>query len=398
MEERWWALVWMVGSVAGYLAFMRYHPLRTAFASAFELARNNLTIVGGLALLFVGAVGWRSWQETGLGSENTVAFSVTAWVDLLGWLAYANEDLRSVFWFCVPVDVVFILGTPLAFLTCWYWFPRLWRACPGPWRGLAGGLFALYALSLWWWLQRLAGVLKLAWEPVPAWPLLRSGLEVLAESGFAVILACFFQWVLLLGAYRSHGSGHARCQLKEAADWALKFFPRMAVIALMVLVGMGLSSLAENWLDAQAAHYWDAAKFGALLVTAAMPICVLLLQDLNPWESLLASFRFLFRTAWFYLWFVFICLTHFFLLRLSESYFLASVLTHEVAVIAWYVVAGLVKAALVIWFVNAFCLYFCVDVTQRQRRGKASTSTKPMKLTLLQARTASRRRRFFKRP
>ncbi len=395
MEERWWPLVWLAGALVGYLLYMRHHPLRSSFGAAFDLVRNNLTIVGGLALLFVGAVAWRSWQETGLGSDNTVALSVAVWGDLLGWIPYANEDLRSVFWFCVPLEVAFVLGTPLAFLTSWYWFPRLWRACEGRHRYLAGLVFALYALSLWWWLHRLSAVLKLGWEPVPNLSWLRQGLCVTAETGFAILLACFFQWVLLLGAYRSHGSGNSRCQLKEATDWALKFFPRMASVALAVLLGVAVNALAESRLDLRAAPYWDALKLVVLVATAGVPICVLLLQNLRLHEALAASFRFLFRTTWLYLWFVFVCLTHFFLLRLCESYALASLLTHEAAVIGWYVVAGLARAALVIWFVNAFCLYFCVDVTRRRR--SRGSSRKPLKLAILQARTVPRRRRSIKR-
>ena len=370
MEERWWPLIWLAGAIVSYGLFMRYQPLRSAFSTGFELAKTNLTIVAGLALLFVGAVGWRSWQETGLGSDNTVALSISDWSDLLGWIAYANEDLRSIFWYCVPLDVAFILGTPLAFLTCWYWFPRLWRACVGRRRWIAGLVFGVYTLSLWWWAHRLCEVLSLPWTPVPPWTFLRETLWAVCELGFAVTLVCFFQLVLILGAYRSHGSGESRCQLKEALDWGLKCFPRMAVVPLVVLVAMGANGLAETQLDLKAALIWDALKLTVLLSTAAVPICVLLLQDLNLWEAPRASIRFLWRTGWRYVWFIFLCLTHFFLLRLSESYLLASVLIHEWTVILWYVVAGLLKASLIMWFVNAFCLYFCVDVTQRQHSKK----------------------------
>lgn len=399
MEERWWPLVWLVGAFVGYGLFMWQHPLRSSFGIAFEFARNNLTLVAGLALLLVGAVGWRSWQETGLGSDNTVALSVGQWTDLLHWVPYAVEDLRAVFWYCVPVDVAFVLGTPLACLTGWYWMPRLWRACQGRWRWLAIGTYVVYGLALWWWAQRMCEVLQIGAQPVPQSAFLRGALSWLGESVFAVIMVCFVQSVLLLGAYRSHGSGNARCQLKEAVDWALKFFPRMAFVPLLVLLAWGGHAVIANRIDPAQAALWDAVSLVVLLFTSAVPICVLLLQDLLPWEAFRASLRFLLRTAWLYVWFVFLCLTHFFLLRLAESYLLASVLTHETAVIAWYLVAALIRAALVMWFVNAFCLYFCIDVSKRRQKGRASKSSpRPMKLAILQAKVANKpkdRRRFF---
>ncbi|MGY8688697.1 MAG: hypothetical protein ACKVHP_13310, partial [Verrucomicrobiales bacterium] len=165
----------------------------------------------------------------------------------------------------------------------------------------------------------------------------------------------------------------------------MKSFPRMAPIQLVVLLAVGINWLVEERLDLKAAPLWDGLKFISLIVTAAVPICVLLLQDLNPWEAVRASFRFLLRTGWRYAWFLFLCLTHFFLLRLLESYLLASVLTHQTSVLVWYVVAAILKAGLVIWFVNALCLYFCIDVTQRKQK-------KPMKLATLQARTSARKR------
>ncbi|MFT4639937.1 MAG: hypothetical protein ACI8T1_003262 [Verrucomicrobiales bacterium] len=387
MEERWWLFVWMAGAVVGYVLFMRQHPLRAAFGIGFQFARNNLTIVAGLATLLVATVAWRYFQSTGLGSDNTVAFSMSAWEDLLGWVPYANEDLRAVFWFCVPLDVAFILGTPTAFLACWYWMPRLWKACPQGKKWLAVLIFSIYALTLWWWSHRLCEVFQLGFKPAPEVAGLHHLLRGIGERGFAVLVVCFIQSVILLGAYRSHGSGTSRCLLKDALDWGLKSFPRMAPIQLVVLLAVGINWLVEERLDLKAAPLWDGLKFISLIVTAAVPICVLLLQDLNPWEAVRASFRFLLRTGWRYAWFLFLCLTHFFLLRLLESYLLASVLTHQTSVLVWYVVAAILKAGLVIWFVNALCLYFCIDVTQRKQK-------KPMKLATLQARTSARKRLF----
>jgi hypothetical protein len=312
---------------------------------------------------------------------------MSAWEDLLGWVPYANEDLRAVFWFCVPLDVAFILGTPTAFLACWYWMPRLWKACPQGKKWLAVLIFSIYALTLWWWSHRLCEVFQLGFKPAPEVAGLHHLLRGIGERGFAVLVVCFIQSVILLGAYRSHGSGTSRCLLKDALDWGLKSFPRMAPIQLVVLLAVGINWLVEERLDLKAAPLWDGLKFISLIVTAAVPICVLLLQDLNPWEAVRASFRFLLRTGWRYAWFLFLCLTHFFLLRLLESYLLASVLTHQTSVLVWYVVAAILKAGLVIWFVNALCLYFCIDVTQRKQK-------KPMKLATLQARTSARKRLF----
>lgn len=383
MEERWWPLVCLAGAMASYGLFMRHHPLHGAFAVAFQFARNNLTIVAGLALFFAGDVAWRSWQETGLGSENTVAYSLSVWGDLLGWIPYANEDLRTIFWYCVPLDAAFILGTPMAVLTCWYWMPRLWRACAGQ-RWLAGAVFLVYALAFWWWWLRCVEVFHLGSDPAPERATLHPMLRTAGEIVFAVILVCFIQLVLLLGAYRSHGSGTSRCQLKEALDWGLKYFPRMVAVPLLVLVALGINRLVDDHLDVTLGPFWDGVKLVVLLGTAAVPICVLLLQDLNLGESFRASFRFLLRTSWYFAWFIFLCLTHFFLLRLVESYLLASALTHEAGVIAWYLGAALLKAGLVVWFVNAFCLYFCLDVTER--RSTRKTSKKRVKLATLQAR------------
>ncbi|MGY8690580.1 MAG: hypothetical protein ACKVHP_22935, partial [Verrucomicrobiales bacterium] len=92
---------------------------------------------------------------------------MSAWEDLLGWVPYANEDLRAVFWFCVPLDVAFILGTPTAFLACWYWMPRLWKACPQGKKWLAVLIFSIYALTLWWWSHRLCEVFQLGFKPAP---------------------------------------------------------------------------------------------------------------------------------------------------------------------------------------------------------------------------------------
>ena len=390
MEERWWPFVWLAGAVAGYVLFMRQHPLRAAFAIGFQFARNNLTIVAGLAVLLVATVAWRYFQETGLGSDNAVAFSVSDWSDLLGWIPYANEDLRAVFWFCVPLDVAFLLGTPVAFLTCWYWMPRLWKACGKGTKWLAGLVFVIYALTLWWWTHQLCAVLQIGVQPVPNLAGVHHLLRGIGELVFAVIVVCFVQVVLFLGAYRSHGSGTSNCRLKDALDWGLKSFPRLVPIQLTVLFAIGVNWLAEDRLDLKAAPVWDAVVFIVLLMTSAAPICVLLLHDLNPFEALRASIRFLLRTWWRYAWFLFLCLIHFFLLRLLESYLLASVLTHQASVLAWYVVGATLKAALVIWFVNALCLYFCIDVMQRQQ----NEQKKPMKLATLQARTRVRKRLF----
>ena len=392
MEERWWPFVWLAGAVVGYVLFMRQHPLRAAFGIGFQFAKNNLSIVAGLAALLVATVAWRYFQGTGLGSDNAVAFSVSGYGDLLGWIPYANQDLRAVFWFCVPLDMAFLLGTPIAFLFCWYWIPRLWKACGDGWQWLAGLVFGVYALTLWWWAHRLCEVLQLGVKPVPDLVGLHHLLRGNGELVFAVMVVCFVQVVLLLGAFRSHGSGTNRCRLKDALDWGLKSFPRLVPIQLTVLLAIGINWLAEDRLDLKAAPVWDAVKLIALLITSTAPICVLLLQDLNPLEALRASFRFLARTCWRYAWFVFLCLVHFFLLRLLESYLLASVLTDQASVLAWYVVAATLKAALVIWFVNALCLYFCIDVTQRQQTKQKN----PMKLAPLQARTRMRTSRFFR--
>jgi hypothetical protein len=66
------------------------------------------------------------------------------------------------------------------------------------------------------------------------------------------------------------------------------------------------------------------------------------------------------------------------------------VLTHQIAAQVWHVVAAILRAALVIWFINAWCLYFCIDVTQRQK-GKKTSPLQPMKLAILQARTRKRK-------
>ncbi len=393
MDERWWPFLWLLGTIGGYVLFMRQHPLRAAFSTARQFARNNLSIVAGLAGLLIAAVTWQFWQAEGLGSDNGAALSLTTASDLLGWLPHVNEDLGSVFWHCVPLDMAFVIGTPVAFLTCWYWIPRLWRACAEGRKWIAAILIGIYALALWWWTGRLCDLLQLGIQTVPKMTGLHLLLRGTGEVVFAVILACFIQLVILLGAYRSHGAGNARCHLKEALDWGLKCFPRVLIVPLLVLLGVALNWLLEDRLNLESAPAWEATKLVALLLTAALPICALLLQDLKPWDSFRASLRFLGKSSWCYAWFVFLCLTHFFLLRLLESYLLTTVLTHQIAAQIWHVVAAILRAALVIWFINAWCLYFCIDVTQRQKT-KKSSPRKPMKLAILQARTRKRKSLF----
>lgn len=394
MEERWWPFVWLLGAIGGYVLFMRQQPLRAAFTTARQFARNNFSIIAGLAGLLIVAVTWQFWQARGLGSDNGAALTLSTWGDLVGWVPLANEDLSSVFWFCVPLEMAFVVGTPVAFLTCWYWIPRLWQACAGGRRWLAGVVIAIYALTLWWWAGRFCELLGLGFQPVPEMEGLHHLLRGVGELVFAVILACFIQMVVLLGAYRSHGSGNARCHLKEALDWALKCFPRMLPIPLIVLAGFAMNWLVEDRLALESAPAWEGLKLVALLITAAVPICVLLLQDLKPMDCLKSSVRFLGRSGWRYAWFLFLCLTHFFLLRLLESYLLTTVLTHEIAAQVWFVIAAILRAALVIWFINAWCLYFCIDVTQRKKSPKKATPSSPMKLATLQARTRKRRGLF----
>lgn len=393
MEERWWPLLWLAGAALGYALFMRYHPLRAPFDRAFAFARTNVSIIAGLAVLMIATVLWRYWQEIGLSSENTVALALDGWRDLMDWLPFANEDLRTIFWYCVPLDVAFLMGTPILSLTAWYWIPRLWRACreaSGTW--MAGMVLGLFALSLWWWLQRVSEVAGLPFRPVPALNSVRHLLTGVGEIVFATLLVCFIQSVLLLGAYRSHGAGASPRQLKIALDWGLKCFPRMLPIPAVVLVAMGINWLAEDRLEFGAAPVWNAFKGLVFVATAAVPVCLLLLQDLKPWEAVQASFRFLLRTSWRFFFFLFICLSHFFLVRLIESYLQTSVLTGEVSVLLSYLVTAVLRAGLIIWFVNAFCLYFCIDVSQRQTTKKPQKS---MKLATLQARL--RRRRPFAR-
>lgn len=397
MDERWWPFLWLLGAVGGYTLFMHQHPLRAAFATARQFTRNNFSIIAGLAGLLIAAVTWQFWQAEGLGNDNESGLSLTTKSDLLGWLPLANEDLGSLFWHCVPLDMAFVIGTPVAFLTCWYWIPRLWRACTNGRQWIAAMLVGIYALTVWWWSGRLCALLQLDIQTVPEMPGLRTLLSGIGELVFAVILACFIQLVILLGAYRSHGSGNARCNLKEALDWGLKCYPRVLIVPLIVLSAAALNWLVEDRLDLESASVWEAIKLVALLLTGALPICALLLQDLNPWESFLASLRFLGRSSWRYAWFLFLCLTHFFLLRLIESYLLTTVLTHQIAAQVWHVVAAILRAALVIWFINAWCLYFCIDVIQRQK-GKKTSSLQPMKLAILQARTRKRKNLLSRLP
>ena len=389
-NEPWQPLLWLAGAILGYALFMRHHPLRVPFGRGFHYARNNLTIGGGLALLLVAAVAWRFWQETGLGSDGTLALPLNSWEDLLGWIPYANADLRSIVWYCVPIDIAFPLGAPLAFLTSWYWMPRLWAACPKGQRWPAVLIFGIYALALWWWSHRLGEVLRLDLKLVPELTVLHLLLRGTGELVFAVILLCFFQSVLMSGAYRSHHSQSGRCRLVEALDWALMNLPRMIPIPLVVLGAMGISWFAENHLDLKAASVWEAIKLVVLVATAAAPICLLLLPHLDPRQSLGASIQFLLGTGWRYLCFLFICLTHFFLFHLVESYLLAFALPHETSLLVWYAAAALVKAALVIWFLNALCLYFCTSATHG-KQGEESAKNRENPADLPARRRARKR-------
>ena len=400
MDARWWPLVWVLGAIGGYALFMWQQPLGAIFKTARQFARNNWSIIVGLAGLLVVALTWRFWQAQGLGSANTATLQVSSWGDLMVWVPDASTDLRSVFWFCVPLDMAFAVGTPVASLTCWYWMPRLWKACAGGHRWIAGVVVGIYALAFWWWAGRTVALLGLGMQIVPEWSGLQYLLRGIGEGIFAVVLATFIQMVLLLGAYRSHGSGKARCDLREALDWALKCYPRILPITALALAGVGINWLATERLQVEAAAVWDILKLVVLIASAALPVCLLLLHDLVPWEAARASVRFLGRTAWRFSWFLFLCWTHFFVLRLLESYLLSSALTNEFAVQAWYVVAAILRAALTVWFINAWCLYFCIDVTQRQKTKKTGgrTLAKPLKLATLQARLKkSKRKGFFAR-
>ncbi len=387
MDERWQPLLWLFGAIIGYVLFMRLHPLRAAFATGFRFARTNFTLIIGLALLLVAHVAWQYWQQTGLGGGDNLALALGQWEDILAWIPLALHDLRSVFWFVVPMEIAFLFGTPLAFLTSWYWAPKLFVAFGKGHRWIAGCLVILCLLSAWWWSHQASESFGWGYASVPDLTGLHHLLRGAAELVWALILTTFFQIVLVLGAYRSHGTGTGRCRFKEAIDWSLKCFPKLLPIPCLAMIAIAINWFANDRLDLKTAPWWEGAKFVIMVLSGAIPLCVLLLQRTALLDAVKGGLHFISRTAWRYAWFLFLCLTHFFLLRLLDSYLLTSVLTNEHGVLLWHVMSAILRAGLVIWFVNALCLYFCIDVSQKKR---AKNAAPPMKLATLQARIRRR--------
>ena len=394
MEERWLPLLYLLGALVGYGLFMRTQPRRAAFGTGLLFARNNLTLVLWIATLLVANVLWQFTQQSVLSTSDQLILEVTQWSDLGSWVPLITQDLRSVFWYAVPLDIAFLLGTPIALLSTWYWIPRVWQAVAPGKHWIAGIGYGLFVLSLWWWSHRFSLLTGWNLRPIPDILGLHQILRGVAEIAFAVLLACFFQMVLVLGAYRSHDSGAGNCRLLSAFSFGFKCFERLLPIQLICLAGITMDWIAGHRLSLQSGSVWDGIKLFTMLVLGTVPMALLLLEDGRWSDSIRSGLRFLGQTCWNYLWFAFIALVHFLLLRMIESYLLTSILTTEISVLIWHVSAAILRAFLVVWLVNAFCLYFCIEVSQLGRsKKKPKTKKTSLKLATLHARI-QRKRRF----
>lgn len=391
MEATWHPLVWLGAALAGYGLFMRWQPLHGVFGEAWRTAGRN----AGLWLLLAAFLAVHELWVIGEGRSRVEPLDADS---LHQWAGYAWRDLRGVFWIAVPLETAFVAGIPLAMISLFYWVPRLGRvlaARKGRW--LAGvGLLGLWFAALWWWLHAIGTRWSWTFPLVPEGRSLRALLAILAEGVAALILAGFAQALLWCGAYYSHAVGSGRCRLREAADLALRFAP--AILAVCAVYGLALLVRAHVAVPLGLAGRpgWEYAVAGLVIATGSLPLALLFL----PGESLLSKLRlggrFVWRTWWRYLWFVFVAWVHLMLWRFLDQELRQQLRGQTGLLLAWRLAGAVLRAWLIVWLVNAFTLYFCADAKQAVHLG-AGRGRKPRKRTATKKKAAGKKRAAGKR-
>lgn len=371
-EARWMPWVWLMGAVFGYVLFMRTQPLRACFATAWRYTLNGRLIASALFVALLADEIIRIKSGVGVGDGEQMVTRLSGAEDLLSWIPFLSADLARVFWQAFPLRATFYLGVPIAVLGLPWWGPCLWlHSRPTTWWGwasLIGGVILLL-VAAWWCLDRWTALVGIGRKMVPLGDGAREVLRVVSEGLVAVCLGSFFQAMLWLAAYRSHGTSGEACGLGVLVEWTLRCVVSVSRFALVVIVGALMHTLVVRQLAYQYAVTWDSFVLVLLVAFGFLPVCLLLVQGASWKEAFQSGKRFVGRTWWGYAWFFFLFFAHYSLLHLCEAKVFAAGLGEGWRFV-WAVVAACARTFLTLWFINAFCLYFCTDMAQRRAVGK----------------------------
>lgn len=350
----------VLGAALGFALLMLHQPMRRAFRQALRYVVRQWWAVSLLVVFLTVDRLISPWEEP-------PSVETASW-----WLAAASEDAWGVIWQALPSKATFLLSVPLALFFFRDWWPKFWPER----RPLALLLGLTLLMASWWWLDQVLARLGSGARIVPEISALAMLLWSAGEVVFTDFVLALGQMFLILSLYHAYASKNGQSTWREAFELTLKRLPSYWLgICVVILCSILRYSLPSTWNESPV---WHALGFVLVVLFCALPQCLLLLQVMNPSQSLPASLRFFRRNSW-------PCLC------LAFSIFAAAILwrwldslgpppgSHPVKSFSWAFGASMVRAFGLCWFLCTLTLYFCEDVSGRKGASKHSPKAKPRK-------------------